>query len=244
LPENYQRLIEEDSDHYDVPLDFPYRKVVGSLMYAMLGTRPDLATAVSVISRFLDKPQPVHIHLAIRILQYLANSVNNCLIYKPFGPLKLIGYADASYSNEIDYKSRSGYAFFFGKSLISWYSGVQSIVAQSAAEAEYYAAVSAANEAIWLKQLLLELRCPQEMITIYEDNQACIALTKNPENHKRTKHIQIKYHVVRQYVREKQVAFVYCPTKLQVADIFTKGVPGHLLRTHSKQLGLLSPGES
>ena len=78
----------------------------------------------------------------------------------------------------------------------------QSIIAQSSAEAEYYAAVSASNECIWMKQLLDDLGFPQETIEIYEDNQACIALTKNPEDHKRTKHIQVKYHVVREYVKK------------------------------------------
>ena len=121
---------------------------------------------------------------------------------------------------------------------------MQLVVAQSAAEPEYYAAVSAANEAIWLKQFLQELGCRQGTVILYEDNKACIALTKNPEQHKRTKHIQVKYHVIRQYVRAKEVTFVYCPTKHQLADMFTKGVSGPLLRSQSIALGLHSRRES
>ena len=79
---------------------------------------------------------------------------------------------------------------------------------------------------------------------MHEDNKACIALTKNPENHKRTKHIQIKYHIIRDYVRKKEMEFVYCPTKYQLADMFPKGVPGHLLKSHSQTLGLHSRRES
>ena len=213
-------------------------------MYAMLGTRPDLATAISVISQFLDKPKPVHIFLVIKILQYVKNTIDYNLVFSSQGPIELSGYADASYANEIGYRSRSGYAFMFGKSLISWYSGRQSVVAQSSAEAEYYAAVAAGNEAVWIKQLLAELGHPQGTVPIYEDNEACIALTKNPENHKRTKHIQVKYHVIRYYVRENILKFVYCSTRHQLADIFTKGVPGHLLRTHCTQFGLHRQEES
>jgi hypothetical protein len=89
--------------------------------------------------------------------------------------------------------------------------------------------VSAANEALWLKQLLRDLGFHQGVIQIYEDNQACIALTKNPEDHKRTKHVQVKYHVIRDYVGKKLVEFIYCSTKSQIADMFTKGLAGHAL---------------
>lgn len=122
--------------------------------------------------------------------------------------------------------------------LISWYSGIQKkiVPAQSSAEAEYYAAVLAANEAVWFRQLLEDLGSPQDTITIYEDNQACISLTKNPEDHKRSKHIQIKYHVIRGYVKEKLIKFEYCRTNDQLADIFTKGVSGPKLRSTLRDL--------
>jgi hypothetical protein len=244
LPQNYQKLLQNENCDIVIPSNFPYRKIVGSLMYCMLCTRPDIAAAVSVVSRFLEKPKPIHVQLVLRILQYLSNTLDYALIYKPSKKIELTGYVDASYANEIGYKSRSGYAFILGNSLVSWYSGTQSVIAQSAAEAEYYAACSAANEALWLKQLLEDLSYPTKTVVLHEDNQACIALTKNPEDHKRTKHIQVKYHVVRDYVAKKFVSFVYCPTVSQLADLFTKGVPGHLLRSHLKLLGLQSPGES
>ena len=89
-----------------------------------------------------------------------------------------------------------------------------------------------------------DLGFPQETIEIYEDNQACIALTKNPEDHKRTKHIQVKYHVVRDYVKKSLVKFVYCPTENQLADMFTKALPGSRLRTILSKLGLSRRGEN
>jgi hypothetical protein len=169
------------------------------------------------------------------------------LIYSSNEDKTLVGYADASYANEEKYFSRSGYGFMIGDSLISWCSQKQPIHAQSAAEAEYYAAVSAANEAVWLKQLMEDLGIPQTTITIYEDNQACIALSKNPQDHKKTKHIQIKYHVIRDYVNEGVIKLVYCRTKDQLADIFTKGISGCKLRPMLKEFGLqslTSQGES
>ena len=107
-----------------------------------------------------------------------------------------------------------------------------------------YAAVSAANEGLWIKQLLMDLGIEQQSIIMFEDNQACIALTKNTQDHKRTKHIQVKYHVIRQYVSDGLIKFVYCPTKDQLADIFTKGVSGPLLSTCLSKLGLHRQGES
>ena len=160
------------------------------------------------------------------------------------GKIDLIGFADASWGGESGYKSRTGYGFMVEDALVTWYSGTQRSIAQSSAEAEYYAAVSAANEALWLKQLLKDMGHKQGTVDIYEDNEACIALTKNPQDHKKTKHIQIKYHVVRDYVKQKLVNFKYCPTKDQLADMFTKGLSGSILRGILKRFGIHRQGES
>jgi hypothetical protein len=239
LPNDYQKLLlDAEKEEYDTT-GFPYRKVVGSLMYAMLGTRPDLACAISIVSQYLEKPKPTHIKLVKQILKYVSGNPDLRIKYQASKGVELVGYVDASYGNETEYKSRSGYGFMLGGSLICWYSGKQKTkTAQSSCEAEYYAAVSAANEALWIKQLLEDMGFPQKTVTIYEDNQACIALTKNPEDHKRTKHIQIRYHVVRDYVAQGLVKFVYCSTKDQLADMFTKGVSGCNLRSMLKGFGL------
>jgi hypothetical protein len=238
LPSNYQQILQEAKNEPDSDGKFPYRRIVGSLMYAMLATRPDLACSISVVSQFLEKPKPSHIGLVKHILQYLAQNTDVKLVYQSTGKVELVGYADASYANEEGYKSRTGYGFLVGPCLVSWYSKKQSVVAQSAAEAEYYSAVAAANEAIWIKQLIEDLGFKQGTITLFEDNQACIALTKNPEDHKRTKHIQVKYHVIRDYVSKNLIKFVYCSTQNQLADMFTKGISGSALRRMLLQFGL------
>lgn len=177
-------------------------------------------------------------------MKYVAGNLDRSLVYNSNGSTALSGYVDASYANEDDYKSRTGYCFLLGDSLITWYSKKQDNYAQSAAEAEYYAAVSAANEAIWLKQLLSEMGLDQKTVILHEDNQACIALSKNPQNHKRTKQIQVRYHVIRDYVAKDLIKLIYCPTKEQLADIFTKGVTGPTLRTCLDKLNFRSQGES
>ena len=247
LPSNYQKLLQDAESETCDTTGFPYRRIVGSLMYAMLGTRPDLACSISVVSQFLEKPKPTHIKLVKQILKYVAGSLDYKLRYQTTSSMEIIGYVDASYANETEYQSRSGYGFMLAGGLISWYSGRQKITAQSSAESEYYAAVSAGNEAIWFRQLIDDMGFPQKTVTIYEDNQACISLTKNPEDHKRTKHIQVRFHVIRDYVAKELIKFVYCPTKDQLADVFTKGVSGCQLRNMMKNFGVShfkSQGES
>ena len=246
LPLDYLDLLRNEQLLKSEEPNFPYRQMVGSLMYAMIGTRPDLATAIGIVCRYLQNPKKIHCELVRHIYRYVRSNLEFKLQYSPSErPLQLVGYADASYANGVDFKSTSGYAYMLGNCLVSWYSGKQSVVAQSSAEAEYYAAVKAANEAIWFQDLLNELGFPQSATTIYEDNQACIALSKNPQDHKRTKHIQVKYHVLRNYVKNGQVLLKYCSTKDQLADQFTKIVSGQKLRDGLRKLGLLrNQGES
>ena len=145
---------------------------------------------------------------------------------------------DASYANEPQCKSTTGFIFLLGGSAVSWVCQRQSCIAQSTAEAEYYAAVSAGNEVIWLKQLLADIKEPQQTVTIHEDNNACIVLSRNPQDHKRTKHVQIKYHVLRDYVKKKELELKYCPTKSQLADMLTKSLAGCHLRPHLDAFGI------
>ena len=123
-----------------------------------------------------------------------------------------------------------------GGTAVSWHSKKQSTHALSAAEAEYMAAVEAGKECIWWKEFLKPFNLGQNQITLYEDNQAAIALSKNPQHHNRTKHIQVKYHWIREMVSKKELSLSYIPTKFQLADIFTKSVPGHSLRPACENL--------
>ena len=139
----------------------------------------------------------------------------------------LRGFADADWAGDVmTRKSTSGYVFQIGTSTISWKSKLQSIVALSSTEAEYVSLSSATHEAVWLRVLLDGMGFKQDnATTIFEDNQGAIALAKNPTHHSRTKHIDIKYHYVREAVSTKEINLEYCPTQDMIADSLTKGLP-------------------
>jgi hypothetical protein len=205
----------------------PYRSAVGSLMYAMVGTRPDIAAAVGVVSRHLENPGQAHWAAVKRILRYLKGTQKLGLQYggNPTSGL-LMGYSDADWAGDLETRrSTTGYMFQLCGGAISWNSKRQSSVALSTTEAEYMALSSATQEAIWLRQLLKDLHNPQQAATvIHEDNQACIAAVKNPTNHSRMKHIDIRYHFTREKVEAKEVVLEYCETNKMVADILTKAI--------------------
>jgi hypothetical protein len=222
LPSNYDKLLEEAEESTEYEENFPYRNMVGSLMYAMVGTRLDIAFAVSIVSRHLSNPKRIHCDMVRHIFQYLRANPCKSIHYKLGCSTKLEGFCDASYANQLGCKSTSGYAFTLGTGVISWYSKRQSTVALSSSEAEYIAACEATKEALWFKQLLKELGFEQGTVPVYEDNEAAILLSKNPQHHGRTKHIQIQFHWIREQVSKKFIELLYVPTAEQLADCLTK----------------------
>ena len=139
----------------------------------------------------------------------------------------LHGFTDSDWMGSVvDRKSTSGYCFSLGSAMISWSSRKQSSVAQSTAEAEYIAASAASREAVWLRKLLSDLfRTELEPTVIHCDNQSCIKLTENPVFHDRSKHIEMRYHYIRDMIQRKVLILQYVPTAEQTADIFTKPLP-------------------
>ncbi|KAG6590645.1 RxLR effector candidate protein [Phytophthora cinnamomi] len=155
--------------------------------------------------------------------------------------LCVAGYSDADWAGDIESRrSTSGYAFMMNGGCISWRSKKQRTVALSSTEAEYMALSEATQEAVWLKVFLRELgeMASDEAIKIYEDNQGSIALAKNPEFHKRTKHIDIRYHFVREKVEDGQVVLEYCSTKDMLADIMTKAITSVQFEVLRHKLGI------
>jgi len=216
----------------------PYREAVGSLMYAAVATRPDISHAVSALSRFLDNPGSTHWEAVKRVFRYLAGTRNHTLTY---GGERhdLIGYTDADGAMEEHRHAVSGYAFLIDGGAVSWYSRKQELVTLSTAEAEYVAATHAAKEAIWLRRLILELfPLPTSPTILFCDNQAAIKLASDDNYHARTKHIDIRYHFIRQVVADGTVSLVYCPTDDMAADFLTKSLPKWKVSMHACTLGL------
>jgi hypothetical protein len=237
--------VEPAGTSYECPSDLRsrYQSAVGSLMFAMLGTRPDIAFAISIVSRFASNPTETHWKLVKRMFRYLRGTVNLQLVYQgDLGPLR--GYSDADYAGDIETRrSTSGYLFSLGSAAISWSSKRQPTVALSTCEAEYIAQTQAAKEAIWLQRLI------QELITtvatppiIYCDNEGAVALSKNPEFHSRTKHIDIQWHFVREKVAEGRIELQRVSTANQAADGFTKGLPRELFTKFRQVIGLEAVG--
>jgi hypothetical protein len=202
-----------------------YRSIVGSLWY-LIHTRPDITFAVGIVSRFMENPKSEHLAAMKHILRYVSGTVNLGLSYhrKKGGNLRLIGYSDSDLAGDVDdRKSTSGVLFYLGSSPVSWFTQKQKSVAISTCEAEYMAETSASCKGIWLGRLLSELLDVEfEPVTLNMDNQSAIALCKNPVFHERSKHIDTKYHFIREKVEEGLIDVKYCGTNDQLADILTK----------------------
>ena len=182
----------EESESADQGL---YQSAVGSLLYLSSRTRPDIAFAVNSAARFCSNPTKQHWTAVKRILRYLRGTTQFDLLYSPGESDSLVGYSDADWAGDCnDYKSITGYMFQIGGTVVSWKSKKQSCVALSIAEAEYMALASAAQEAVWMRELNSDL-CNQEseLTLIFEDNQSAISMAKNPQFHGRSKHINIKF---------------------------------------------------
>lgn len=203
-----------------------FRSLVGGLIY-LTHTRPEIAFAVGVISRFMQNPTKHHLGAAKRILRYVAGTANYGIWYTQVSNFSLCGFTDSDWASSLDdRKSTSASVFNLGSGAISWSSKKQATTALSSSEAEYVAATSAACQAIWLRRILVDLHQKQEGATdIFCDNRATIAMTKNPAFHGRTKHIDIRLHFIRDLVGNKEIMLKHCSTHEQVADILTKSLP-------------------
>ena len=216
--------LSDDEETIDIK---KYQAAIGSLNYAAVATRPDISTAVGKLSQFMRNPGSDHWSGVKRILRYIKGTMNYGLTFTASDDFTLHGYSDSDWAGCTESrKSTSGYAFFIGSCIVSWASKKQSIVALSSTEAEYVALCSAAQETVWLRNLLADIGFQQNAPTcVKEDNQGAMCLAKNPKDHNRTKHIDIKFHYTRQLITSKELRLEYVPTGKMVADTMTKGLP-------------------
>eukprot|EP00253_Pinus_taeda_P031508 PITA_31508 len=211
---------EDNSKDFDPSL---YKSIVGSFMY-LTATRPDIMFAFSLISRFMERPKEAHWQASKRILRYVKGTKRFGILYNVSEHSDLAKYTDSDWAGSVDdRKSTSGYVFHMGSGAISWASKKQSIVAFSTAEAEYVAATATACQAIWMRRMLRSLGQEQAKTTmIFCDNSSVITLSKNSVFHKRTKHIDTRFHYIRELVSNGEIALEHCKTQEQVAEILTK----------------------
>ena len=207
-----------------------YRGMVGSLIYVMTATRPDLCYVVNLLSQHMASPTKAHLNLCKQVLKYLKGTKFYELKYcKSDGGPKLTGFCDSDWGASSNRRSTSGYCYFLNRNgpLISWRSKKQrEVVALSSCEAEYIALTDAMKEANFLRQLLADMTGEErKIVDLYADNQGAISLSKNPVHHKRTKHIDIRYHFIRLEVQSGIVNIMYVPSASNIADMFTKPLP-------------------
>ena len=215
--------ISDDEEPVDVR---KYQAAIGSLNYAAIATRPDLSVAVSMLSQHMRNPSADHWSGVKRVLRYIRGTIDFGLKFTYSDNFVLHGFADADWAGCTESrKSTSGEFFQIGNCAVSWRSKKQSVVALSSCEAEYISLCSATQEVVWLRRLLKSIGFHQDQATtICEDNQGAICLSKNPKDHTRTKHVDVKFHFTRETIEKNVVSLEYCPTGKMLADTLTKGL--------------------
>ena len=226
----------------------PYASAIGSIMYAMICTRPDVSYALSMTSRYQQNPGEGHWIAVKNILKYLRRTKDMFLIYGGLEEnLSVKCYSDASFQTDRDdSKSQSGYVFIMNGGAVSWKSSKQDVVAQSTTESEYVAASEAAKEAVWMKKFIEELGVVpsiQDPLEIFCDNEGAIALAKEPRSHKRTRHIHRRFHYIRNEVERGEICIRKVHTDQNLADQFTKPLQPAKHEGHARAIGLRNSSE-
>jgi hypothetical protein len=217
-----------------------YKQMVGSLMY-LNATRPDLAYVLSLISRFMERPTKLHQQAIKRVMRYLKGTAELGIFYKR-GEEKLMAYSDSDYARDIDdRKSTSGYVFLLGSGAVAWSSKKQPVVTLSTTEAEFIAAASCACQSVWMHRILEKLGHEQNKCTVvFCDNSSTINLSKNPVLHAKSKHIDVRFHFLRDLTKDGVIKLEHCDSKDQIADIMTKPLRQHVFLKFRESLGVCS----
>lgn len=218
----------------------PYQQLIGSLMYLVVLTRPDIAYAVSYLSQFNNCNTEEHWAYAKRILRYLKKTKDLGLKYSKSNNVNIEGYVDADWSNDVnDRRSYSGFCYILSGSVISWSCSKQKCIALSSTEAEYVSISEACKEAAYLRNLQYEVTKRMYCIALFNDSMSAQKLLLNPVFHNKTKHIDVRYHYCREMINENIVSVNYLCTSDMPADLLTKSLNGVKHYKHLDALGIV-----
>jgi hypothetical protein len=216
-----------------------YQSIIGSLLYLALGTHPDITHAVVMMSQFMVNPSEDHINQALHIVQYVNGTLNMGIDYKGKESEGFIAYADADWAGDVNSrKSVTGYVIKLAGGPVSWLSRKQKTIVLSSTEAEYMCISDTSRQVSWIQSLLGEIGFNISEISICGDNQGALFLASNPTQEHRSKHIDIRYHYIRECVETKKIVLYYVPTDKQVADIMTKCLSHDKFTKFRSQLGI------
>jgi len=231
-----------DADEEGEPVDQrEYRSMIGSLLY-LTATRPDIQFAVCLCARFQASPRTSHRQAVKRIFRYLRFTPEFGLWYSASSSLSLSGYSDADYAGcRVMRRSTSGTCQFLGTSLVSWSSRKQSNVAQSTVEAEYVAAAACCSQLLWMIATLKDYGLHFTRVPLLCDSTGAISVAKNPVLHSKTKHIEVRYHFLRDHYEKGDIDLHYVDTTRQLADIFTKPLDQATFARLRGELGICYP---
>ncbi|GJW13228.1 retrovirus-related pol polyprotein from transposon TNT 1-94 [Tanacetum coccineum] len=199
-----------------------YRGMIGSLLY-LTASRPDIMFSVCLCARFQEAPKTSHLEAVKRIFRYIKGTTHLGLWYPKGTNIETVVYADSDHAGDyVDRKSTSGICTFVGCCLTSWFSKKQTALAISTTKAEYVSAEKACQQALWMKQALIDYDVRLDDVPIMCDNKGAIDLSKNPVQHSHTKHIEIRHHFLRDNVQKGHISIKKVPSIDNIADILTK----------------------
>ncbi|KAM0968159.1 hypothetical protein TB1_015836 [Malus domestica] len=219
----------------------PYASLVGSLMYAQVCTRPDLAFAISVLGRYQANPGEQHWVAAKKVLRYLQRTKSYMLVYRSVENLELVGYTDSDFAGCLDdRKSTSGYVFTLGGAAVSWKSVKQKALATSTMEAEFIALFEATKKWLWLKNLITFMRLVDSIsrpLVIHCDNKAAVFFSKNNKKSEATRLMDVKYLSVKEHVKKGDILVEHIDTQRMIADPLTKPLAVGVFKEHITSMG-------
>nr|GEZ10511.1 ribonuclease H-like domain-containing protein [Tanacetum cinerariifolium] len=227
-------LVGKPVDHTD------YRSMIGSLIY-VTSRRPDIMFATCMCARYQANPNEHHVSAVKRIFHYLKGTINLGLWYPIDSSFDLTAYSDVDHAGcHLDQKSTSGSVQFLGDKLVCWSSKKQNCVSISIAEYEYVVFSSCYAQVLWMRTQLTDYGFFYDKVLIYCDLKSAIAITCNPVQHTRTKHIDVRYHFIKDHVKKGTIELYFVGTEYQLADLFTKSLPEARYMFLVEKLGMMS----
>ncbi|XP_073041951.1 secreted RxLR effector protein 161-like [Primulina eburnea] len=219
---------KNDFEEKEMP-KVPYASAVGRLMYAQVCTRPDIAYVTGMLGRYLSNPRVEHWKAVKRVLRYLQRTKDYMLIYRRLDQLEIIGYTDSDFARCQDsMKSTSDYIYLLAGGFISWKSAKQSLIASSTMAAEFVTCYKASNHGIWLQNFVTGLRIVdgiEKPLRLHCDNKSTVMYSNNNWSSTKSKHIDIKFLVVKERIQSAKLSIEHIGTNSMVADPLTKALP-------------------